>query len=149
MPIPPSELDRSTNSPWYFDVEARSSNDPRHAGHDVPTFRRCGPGTKSQDEYESANEFLGLLGGSSQGYNPTEKTGISRVNPFPTGVITHLVSGMNHQVRLHPQLEDFTENICEFTSCFLSPSDRDNPGYHWCNQTASYPITAQTHFCCI
>ena len=28
-------------------------------------------------------------------------TGISRVSPFPTGVITHLVSGMNHQVVDH------------------------------------------------
>ena len=27
-------------------------------------------------------------------------TGISRVNPLPTGVITHLLSGMNHQVLL-------------------------------------------------
>ena len=27
-------------------------------------------------------------------------TGISKVNPLPTGVITHLVSGMNHQVQM-------------------------------------------------
>ena len=32
------------------------------------------------------------------GYNPSDLHGISRVNPFITGVITHLLSGMNHQV---------------------------------------------------
>ena len=30
--------------------------------------------------------------------------GISRVNPFITGVITHLLTGMNHQVVLNQQL---------------------------------------------
>ena len=32
------------------------------------------------------------------GYNPTYKWDKSRVNPLITGVVTHLLSGMNHQV---------------------------------------------------
>ena len=32
------------------------------------------------------------------GYNPSDLHGISRVNPLITGVITHLLSGMSHQV---------------------------------------------------
>ena len=32
------------------------------------------------------------------GYNPSDLHGISRVNPLIIGVITHLLSGMNHQV---------------------------------------------------
>ena len=31
-------------------------------------------------------------------YNPSDLHGISRVNPLITGVITHLLSGMSHQV---------------------------------------------------
>ena len=31
-------------------------------------------------------------------YSPSDLHGISRVNPLITGVITHLLSGMNHQV---------------------------------------------------
>ena len=32
------------------------------------------------------------------GYNPSDLHGISRVNPLIIGVITHLLSGMNHQI---------------------------------------------------
>ena len=32
------------------------------------------------------------------GYNPSDLHGISRVNPLIIGVITHLLSGMSHQV---------------------------------------------------
>ena len=36
--------------------------------------------------------FESLLGASSQGYNPTFLTGISRVNPLPTGVSSPYLS---------------------------------------------------------
>ena len=36
--------------------------------------------------------------------------GISRVNPLITGVITHLLSGMNHQVGIWLQHIDYTKN---------------------------------------
>ena len=36
--------------------------------------------------------------------------GISRVNPLITGVITHLLSGMSHQVQHTPLLSIFIDN---------------------------------------
>ena len=33
--------------------------------------------------------------------------GISRVNPLITGVITHLLSGMNHQVKFYRALNGY------------------------------------------
>ena len=46
--------------------------------------------------------------------------GISRVNPLITGVITHLLSGMSHQVRISREAEElviFGFLLGVFSSC--------------------------------
>ena len=58
-----------------------------------PSRRRLGWGKKYGDLHDKDQPVV--LGGSSHLVN-----GLSRVNPLITGVITHLPSGMSHQVWL-------------------------------------------------
>ena len=54
----------------------------------------------------------GLPGGSSVGYNPSDSSGISRVNPHMTRDIRYLLSGMIHQVVFEGFFKLQTLGIC-------------------------------------
>ena len=84
-----------TNSPGEV---GRSATASRDAG--TPRIRLCRVRGRSGGPRWGMSGGC-LLGGSSHlevGYNPSDLHGISRVNPLIIGVISHLLSGMSHQV---------------------------------------------------
>ena len=65
-----------------------------------------------------------ILGGSSHarkwGYNPSYKWDFCRVNPLITGVITHLLSGISHQVGFYQILRVFLLKTCHQSNSMIT-----------------------------
>ena len=66
------------------------------------------------------------------GYNPSDLHGISRVNPLIIGVITHLLSGMSHQVNKnngidHSIVVDYSPLFLNYNYWYLSIAMTQEP----------------------